>query len=159
MDMYGDVRKAGEIQLKVLEFGVPIPFEILDNEKHMKHYRKHFMVNTDYPGAMETVHPNKFLANIKPIEEFRHTPVIPIGEKDMLDYKKKIYQRSQFNSFIEVHKDTLYFYSKWLTPPDILFSDYLHHLLPTALHLLHGQRGDYERQKGPGTHQGSQEET
>lgn len=69
---------------------MPIPFELLEDNSVMKLYRKNFMVNTDYPGAMETVHPNKFLANLRPVEDFRHTPIIPISEKDMLDYKKKI---------------------------------------------------------------------
>ena len=34
VDMYGDIVKAGESQLKVLEFGVPIPFEfVADDER------------------------------------------------------------------------------------------------------------------------------
>lgn len=61
--MYGDVRKAGDCQLKVLEFGTPIPFEFLANEENMKRLRSMFRVNTDIPGALELVHPNKFLAS------------------------------------------------------------------------------------------------
>jgi hypothetical protein len=29
VDMYGDIKQAGDCQLKVLEFGTPIPFELL----------------------------------------------------------------------------------------------------------------------------------
>ena len=29
VDMYGDIRQAGDSQLKVLEFGTPIPFEVI----------------------------------------------------------------------------------------------------------------------------------
>lgn len=32
---------------------------------------------------MENEHPHKFLKNLRPIEEFRHTPLIPISEKDL----------------------------------------------------------------------------
>ena len=45
----------------MLEFGVPIPFEFVEDEENMKKVRSMFRVNTDIPGAMEVVHPNKFL--------------------------------------------------------------------------------------------------
>jgi len=59
--MYGDIKKAGDSQLKVLEFGTPIPFEFLLEEDSMKKIRSMYRVNTDIPGALELVHPNKFL--------------------------------------------------------------------------------------------------
>lgn len=62
VDMYGDIRQAGDCQLKVLEFGTPIPFEIIADDDKMKQMRTYFRVNTDIPGALELVHPNKFLA-------------------------------------------------------------------------------------------------
>lgn len=37
--MYGDIKKAGESNLKVLEFGIPIPFEVVNNEETMKRFR------------------------------------------------------------------------------------------------------------------------
>ena len=72
VDMYGDIKKAGDSQLKVsnlvlisslqvLEFGIPIPFEYVSNEETMKQVRSMYRVNTDIPGAIELVHPNKFL--------------------------------------------------------------------------------------------------
>jgi hypothetical protein len=33
------------------------------------------------PGSMENEHPHKFLANLRPIEEFRNTPLIPISDR------------------------------------------------------------------------------
>ena len=63
VDMYGDIKQAGDCQLKVLEFGTPIPFEILLDEDSMKRIRSMHRVNTDIPGALELVHPNKFLAS------------------------------------------------------------------------------------------------
>ena len=54
-----------------------------------------FRVNTDIPGAMEVVHPNKFLPNLRPIEEFRHTPLIPVSEKDLLKYKESVEQKNR----------------------------------------------------------------
>ena len=59
--MYGDIKKAGESSLKVLEFGIPIPFETINNEDTMKRFRQVFRYNPDMPGAIELVHPNKFL--------------------------------------------------------------------------------------------------
>lgn len=63
VDMYGDIRQAGNSQLKVLEFGTPIPFEYLQDDETMKRSRSMFRVNTDIPGSLELVHPNKFIAS------------------------------------------------------------------------------------------------
>ena len=59
--MYGDIKKAGESNLRVLEFGIPIPFELIDDKPQMKLIRSYARFNKDIPGAMELVHPNKFL--------------------------------------------------------------------------------------------------
>lgn len=61
VDMYGDVRRAGEAQLKVLEFGVPIPWEVINDAPTMKTIRSLARFNPDMPGSIEQVHPNKFL--------------------------------------------------------------------------------------------------
>jgi len=45
----------------VLEFGIPIPYETINNEPYMKQVRSLFRFNPDIPGAIELVHPNKFL--------------------------------------------------------------------------------------------------
>jgi len=74
----------------VLEFGVPIPFEFVNDQEKMTKVRSMFRVNTDIPGAIELVHPNKFLPNLRPVEEFRHTPIIPISEKDLFNYKQDV---------------------------------------------------------------------
>jgi hypothetical protein len=44
------------------------------------------------------------------VEEFRHTPVIPISEKDLADHRKKIEERNRKGYYVEIKKDTLYFY-------------------------------------------------
>jgi len=36
VDMYGDIKEAGDCDLKVLEFGIPIPHEMLADEEEMK---------------------------------------------------------------------------------------------------------------------------
>jgi len=109
--MYGDIQKAGESQLKVLEFGVPIPFEFVGDEETMTKVRSMYRVNTDIPGALEVVHPNKFLPNLRPVEEFRHTPIIPISEKDLRKYKDEVEQRNRKGYYVEIRKDTIYFYT------------------------------------------------
>lgn len=59
--MYGDIRKAGESSLKVLEFGIPIPWEVINDPDTMKKIRSMARFNPDMPGSIELVHPNKFL--------------------------------------------------------------------------------------------------
>ena len=81
--MYGNITKAGEVDLRVLDFGIPIPHRFLDNESHMKTLRDMYRFNPDIPGAIEVVHPNKYLPNLRPVEDFRHNPIIPISDKDL----------------------------------------------------------------------------
>jgi len=109
--MYGDIKQAGDSQLKVLEFGIPIPYEFVSDEESMTRVSSMFRVNPDIPGAIETVHPNKFLPNLRPVDEFRHTPIIPISEKDLLAHKGKIEERNRKGYYVEVRKDTIYFYT------------------------------------------------
>ena len=63
--MYGDIRKAGDSRLKVLEFGIPIPWETVNNPVVMKKIRSMARYNPDMPGSIELVHPNKFLPSIE----------------------------------------------------------------------------------------------
>jgi len=77
----------------------------------MTRVRSMFRVNTDIPGALEVVHPNKFLPNLRPVEEFRHTPIIPISEKELYKYKEEVEQKNRKGYYVEIRKDTIYFYS------------------------------------------------
>jgi len=90
---------------------VPIPFEFVENEDSMKRVRSMFRVNTDIPGALEVVHPNKFLPNLRPVEEFRNTPIIPISEKELFKYKQDVEQKNRKGYYVEIRKDTIYFYT------------------------------------------------
>jgi hypothetical protein len=49
---------------------------------------------------------------LRPVEEFRHTPLIPISEKELAEHKKKIDERNRKGYYFEIKKDTLYFYGK-----------------------------------------------
>ena len=111
VDMYGDIEEAGTSNLRVLEFGVPIPHEMLDDEEEMRRVRSMMRVNTDIPGAMEIVHPNKFLPNLRPVEDFRHTPIIPVSEKELLKYKQSVEEKNRKGYYVEIKKDTIYYYT------------------------------------------------
>jgi hypothetical protein len=56
--------------------------------------------------------------DLRPVEEFRHTPIIPISEKDLADHKRKVEEANRKGYYVEIKKDTIYFYSKKI----ILFS-------------------------------------
>jgi hypothetical protein len=67
--------------------------------------------NPDMPGSIEHVHPNKFMPNLRPVEEFRHTPIVPISEKELEDYKQKIAAANRKGYYVEIKKDTIYYYT------------------------------------------------
>jgi hypothetical protein len=47
---------------------------------------------------------------LRPVEEFRHTPVVAIPEEDIKKYKKKIEDKNRMGVYFEVKKQTLYYY-------------------------------------------------
>jgi hypothetical protein len=53
-----------------------------------------------------------FAIDLRPVEEFRHTPIIPISERDMALHKKKIDEANRKGYYVEIKKDTIYFYGK-----------------------------------------------
>jgi hypothetical protein len=59
------------------------------------------------------------------VEEFRHTPIIPISEKDLADHKRKVEEANRKGYYVEIKKDTIYFYSKNI----ILFSFFINFFL------------------------------
>jgi GH18 family chitinase len=84
-----------------------------------------FRYNQDIPGAIELVHPNKFLPNLRPVEEFRHTPIIPISEKDLFKHQQEVEQRNRKGYYVEIKKDTLYFYTISCLTLGIIFYAFL----------------------------------
>lgn len=109
----------------MLEFGTPIPFEYLADDDLMKRTRSYFRVNTDMPGSLELVHPNKFLANLRPVEDFRFTPIIPISEKDLKENQRKIDEKNRKGYYVEIKKDTIYFYTIAFLTLGIIFYTFL----------------------------------
>ena len=45
------------------------------------------------------------------MEEFRNTPIIPISERDLLKYKQEVEQKNRKGYYVEIRKDTIYFYT------------------------------------------------
>ena len=45
------------------------------------------------------------------MEDFRHTPIIPVSEKDLLKYKQSVEERNRKGYYVEIKKDTIYFYT------------------------------------------------
>jgi hypothetical protein len=83
---------------------------VINEPEVMKKIRYCARFNPDMPGAIELVHPNKFLPNLRPVEDFRHTPVIPISEKDLADHRRKVDEANRKGYYLEIRKDTIYFY-------------------------------------------------
>ena len=62
---------------------------------------------------------------MRPVEEFRHTPLIPISEKDLLQHKQKIDERNRKGYYVEIKKDTIYFYTIALLSLGTVFYTFL----------------------------------
>lgn len=122
--MYGNIVKAGEAYPKAFDHGVPIPLELIQDYKKMVILRKAFRYNRDLPGNIEDVHPNKFIADLTPVEEMRHTPIVSIGEKEMKDFRNKIEEKNRMKVYFEVNKQTLYHYAFGVVFCIILYSTF-----------------------------------
>jgi len=51
---------------------------------------------------------------LRPVEEFRHTPLIPISERRMDEHKKKLEEYHRSGLYFEVKKETIANYCKIL---------------------------------------------
>lgn len=58
----------------------------------MEELRRSRKLNLDLPGCVELEHPNRFL-EIRKVEDFRHTPVVPISEMRMAHYREQVENR------------------------------------------------------------------
>lgn len=79
--------KAIEMFAKSCE--LTIPFTKLRNETHMLQIRKTYSLNLNIPGCVEVIDPRKFFPNLRPVEEFRHTPIIPISFLEMRLFEER----------------------------------------------------------------------
>ena len=64
-------------------------------------------------------------SDLRPVESFRHTAVIPISEKDLIENKKKIDERNRKGYYVEIKKDTIYFYTIALLTLGSIFYTFL----------------------------------
>ncbi len=73
----------------------------------MEKIKQLFQININLPGTMENEHPHKFLQNLRPIEEFRNTPLIPVSDRLMKEHKEMLerYHRSAF--MFEIKRETI----------------------------------------------------
>ena len=49
--------------------------------------------------------------DLRPVEEFRNTPIIPISEKELFKYKQDVEAKNRKGYYVEIRKDTIYFYT------------------------------------------------
>ena len=114
--MYGEliVEAANELPEVFATTGIaPIPVDDLQDKKLMKRLRSYYRYNRDMPANMEDVNPMKFEPNLKPIEEFRYTPVSAIPEKDLELHRKKIDALKRSREYFEIPKSTIKYYT-WI---------------------------------------------
>lgn len=64
-------------------------------------------------------------SDLRPVEEFRHTPIVPISEKDLIKHQESIAQKNRQGYYVEVKKDTIYFYTIALLSLGIVFYTFM----------------------------------
>lgn len=74
---------------------------MLKNEEYLNRVRKSRIVNFDLPGCIELEDPNWFLPDLRPVEDFPHTPIIPIAEERMKEYNDLV--RIWSSKIVEYH--------------------------------------------------------
>lgn len=62
---------------------------------------------------------------MRPVEDFRNTPIIPISEKDLFKYKQEVEERNRKGYYVEIRKDTIYFYTISFLTLGMLFYAFL----------------------------------
>ena len=109
VDMYGEEENSELIlstQIQVLGEEA-VPQTQLDSKPYMEQIMRCFQLNINLPGTMEAEHPHKFMQNLRPIEEFRHTPLIPVSQKQMKEFLERVLAYHRRGFFFEVKKETI----------------------------------------------------
>lgn len=86
--MYGNaIRPHTEVrnEMKSILKEDAIPYTLLNDNKYMAEIRENRSLNISIPGTIENEHAHRFL-KLRPVEEFRHTPLIPISDRQMREY-------------------------------------------------------------------------
>lgn len=102
VDLYGDETPKSVILNDSLEFK-----EVLVHDSpYLEKARERHLVNISIPGCIECEDPRNFM-ELRPIEQFRHTPLVPISESTMQRHKEMLerYHRKQF--IFEVKKQSV----------------------------------------------------
>lgn len=80
--MYGSIED--DLAIREEESGLlgeyAIPTTNINNVEYTNNLKRCITVNFSIPGTIEAEHPHKFIQNLRPVEEFRHTPLIPISD-------------------------------------------------------------------------------
>ena len=63
--------------------------------------------------------------DLRPVDDFRYTPIIPISEKDLKEHQKKIDEKNRKGYYVEIKKDTIYFYTIAFLTLSIIFYTFL----------------------------------
>ena len=92
--LLGDSDPYNDLELNKLKELV-VPTYRLQNEKHMNQIRNTYQINFNIPGCVELIDPNRFIENLKPIDEFRHTPVIPISDYEIQKFEEQKRKRKE----------------------------------------------------------------
>ncbi len=114
------------------------PLGLIRNENYMSKVRKARQVNFDLPACIELEDPNRFLPNLRPVEDFPHTPLIPIAESQMNDFKERVLKRQSnkfemsytmdkffsFGLMIGTISLIMYFFKQFLQRQDEMMTDF-----------------------------------
>ena len=114
LDMYGDFEDNEHCrELQIQSQGQEmLQLYKLQDQNYMDAVRASFEININLPGCMENEHPHRFLQNLRPLEDFRNTPLIPISDRQVREHKEMLerYHRGAF--MFEIKKETILNYSK-----------------------------------------------
>ena len=67
----------------------------------------------------------QIVVDLRPVEEFRHTPLIPISDRDLSKYRQDVEAKNRKGYYVEIRKDTIYFYTIASLTLGILFYAFL----------------------------------
>lgn len=107
--LYGELRSHHEVRRDMRDImkEQAIPYIQLADRNYMEEARQNRALNLSIPGSIETEHPHRFL-KLRPVEEFRHTPLIPISDKMMREWNEKVQAYHRKGMYLEITKEQVY---------------------------------------------------
>ena len=98
-----------------------VPHAKLQDARYMQWVRRTYAVNPSLPGCLEVEDVNRFVPDLRPVEDFPHTPIVPISDKQMKRFRDERRRRNERQFFSHFTPEKFFAFGMFLATGGAVF--------------------------------------